>query len=618
MEPSTRSAPVSTAQLARSLADIGLVSSAVFQAFVLTLSPAKRGDARQIMHELVRQGKLTRYQAMRVWQGKTANLVLGNYAVLDRVGQGGMGVVYKAQHRLMQRVVALKVLSSAVTRSPEAVARFQREAIATARLNHANIVTAFDAQEANGQHFLVMEFVEGQDLGQLTKAHGRLPIALAAECVRQAACGLSHAHENGIIHRDVKPGNLLLDQRGCVKVLDLGLVRFEEGLNAPGADGQLTQASVVFGTTDFMSPEQGANSRNTDPRSDLYALGCTLFYLATGQTMYQGETPLAKLIAHREDPIPSLRKACPDTSRVLESIYQRMVAKKPEDRYQTMAELLADLEPCVKALAGPERERAAQLTELLAAPGGAAQVNVSLAETQLGLEKSTLTSFRRLLPRRPVRGWLLAAGAALGCAIVVVLGLAFGLLGDAPPDAAATPPTAAKDAPAGDPWAQSVARLPAEQQLEQVIARLKEMNPGFDGPVESRLANGVVSELRFSTEAVSDLGPLRALTGVVKLECATVQGKRGKVTDLRPIAHLPLVSLSISRNPITDLTPLQKLPLQYLEMRGMQPADLTPLQKLPLTEISMPPPQVRRHVELLRTIPTLKKVNGQNAVDALK
>jgi tRNA A-37 threonylcarbamoyl transferase component Bud32 len=274
-----------------------------------------------------------------LFQGKTKGLVLGNYVLMEKLGQGGMGMVFKARHRKMGRVVALKVLSPSVTKNPRAVKRFQREAHAAAQLQHPNIVGAYDAGEDKGIHFLVMEYVDGSDLSSLVKKQGPTSIAQAVDCILQAAQGLAHAHAAGIVHRDIKPSNLLLASAGGVKVLDMGLARFDSSGNSTVPD-ELTQSGSIMGTCDYMAPEQALNSKYADQRSDVYSLGCTLYYLVTGKVMYAGETSMEKLLAHRETPTPAL----PGVSKGLQAVYQRMVAKDPKERYQSMKEAIAGLE----------------------------------------------------------------------------------------------------------------------------------------------------------------------------------------------------------------------------------------------------------------------------------
>src|SRR6185369_15872591 len=204
----------------------GLLSADELRAVRSEMKDEKqRTDVQEFVRELVRQKKITAYQATNVFQGKATALFLGSYVVLDKLGQGGMGMVFKAEHKTMKRIVALKVLPPNATKSPENVKRFHREVQAAARLTHPNIVAAFDAGEANRVHFLVMEFVDGSDLSQIVKKQGPLPVEKAVQCIVQAARGLEAAHAAGVVHRDIKPANLLLDKSGVVKILDMGLAR---------------------------------------------------------------------------------------------------------------------------------------------------------------------------------------------------------------------------------------------------------------------------------------------------------------------------------------------------------------------------------------------------------
>jgi len=259
-----------------------------------------------------------------------------------------MGLVLKAQHRRMKRVVALKVLAPSVTRSSHTIKRFQREVEAAARLSHPHIVTAFDAGVHEGMHYLVMEYVNGNDLSAIVKAEGPLAPSQAVDYLLQAARGLEHAHKLGIIHRDIKPSNLLLDVSGQVKVLDMGLARLDYLGHQESAEENITRTGTIMGTVDYMAPEQAMNTRRADHRADIYSLGCTLHFLLTGSPPYQGETMMERLVAHRELPIPSLRAHRSDVPPGLDRSFERMMAKQPADRYHALEELIADLESVQK------------------------------------------------------------------------------------------------------------------------------------------------------------------------------------------------------------------------------------------------------------------------------
>lgn len=339
--------PVTLKQFKKLLLDSELLSQEQIDSVESALPAEKRlpEDAQPFAREFVSRKLLTAHQATVIYQGKPKSLLYGNYLVIDKLGQGGMGMVFKAEHRRMKRLVALKVMSPAAMKSPDAVKRFHREVQAAAKLTHPNIVAAYDADQAQGIHFLVMEYVEGTDLANLVKKKGPLSAGKAIDYISQAARGLEHAHSQGIVHRDIKPANLLLDKQGTVKILDMGLARIDESVSGgAGTAAGLTQTGAIMGTVDYMSPEQALNTKYADCRADIYSLGCSLHFLLTGQPAYAGETLMEKLLAHREAPCPTLTLAGTAANPALNAVFAKMIAKKPEDRYQTTAELLADLQ----------------------------------------------------------------------------------------------------------------------------------------------------------------------------------------------------------------------------------------------------------------------------------
>lgn len=330
----------------REISNSGLLPDFDVRAWLNAIPAETRPPNRaQLARELVKQKKLTKFQAEELYSGKGKSLVFGNYVILDKLGEGGMGTVYKAEHRRMHRVVALKVVSTSAMKSPDAVKRFHREVRTAAQLTHPNIVVAYDADESNGVHFLVMEFVDGSDLSSYIKQNGPLSIGQAVDCLTQAARGVEYAHQQGIVHRDIKPHNLLIDSNGTVKILDMGLARLSSSVAAVGgADASsLTESGAIMGTIDYMSPEQALDTKHADARSDIYSLGCTLFYLITGRPCFKGDSMMKKLLAHREAPIPSLLDFNKEATPELNAVFQRMVAKSPADRFQSMPEVIAAL-----------------------------------------------------------------------------------------------------------------------------------------------------------------------------------------------------------------------------------------------------------------------------------
>jgi eukaryotic-like serine/threonine-protein kinase len=271
------------------------------------------------------------------------------YRVLRLLGHGGMGAVYQAEHLLMERTVALKIINKSLTTRPDLVERFRREVKAAARLAHPSIVTAYDAEQAGDTHFLVMEYVEGADLARLVGERGPLPVAEACAYARQAALGLQHAYEHGLIHRDVKPLNLMVTPDGQVKILDFGLARLA---SASQAAGGLTEPGTVMGTADYIAPEQAWDPAAADVRADVYSLGCTLYFLLSGHPPFPEGTVLQKLLAHAERTPTPLAVLRDDVPPGLARVLERMLAKDPTRRYPTPAEVAQALAPFGRGDAG--------------------------------------------------------------------------------------------------------------------------------------------------------------------------------------------------------------------------------------------------------------------------
>ena len=334
--------PLSVDQFIRRLVESELFTRKELNDIVAGIDPCPQ-DGEELAKLLVRKKKLTVYQVQQSYAGDGRSLVLGNYAILDKIGAGGMGEVYLAEHRRMGRRAALKILPAKYADDDQAVKRFHREVQAVARLSHANIVAAFDAGESNGTHYCVMEYVEGRDLSSIVKQDGPLDIDRAIDCILQAAAGLEYAHREKVIHRDIKPSNLLLDVNGAIKVLDLGLARFEQAENDQ-TQTELTSTGAVMGTVDYMAPEQAMDTKNADARSDIYSLGCSLFFLLAGHAPYDGSTVVQKIFAHRDAAIPSICELRAEVPQNIDVVFRKMVAKDPGDRFQAMTEVAAALQ----------------------------------------------------------------------------------------------------------------------------------------------------------------------------------------------------------------------------------------------------------------------------------
>ncbi len=310
-----------------------------------------RPEPPALVREIRRRGVLTDFQIKEVSRGRGKDLTLGPYTLLDLLGEGGMGRVFKAHHNRLGRDVALKVIRKEKLTKPTVVQRFHQEIRAAAQLSHPNVILAFDADEADGIHYYAMEYAEGLDLTKVVAGSGPIAIPLACDYVRQAAVGLQHAYERGLVHRDVKPSNLLLTPKGQIKVLDLGLAMLNENLGGGDAK-RVTQEGLVLGTPDFLAPEQAQNPLGVDIRADVYALGATLYYLITGRVPYDGATPADKLMQHVLAPPPRLLAVKPDAPPALDAVIQWLMAKKPADRPQTPAQAAMALLPFCPAGGG--------------------------------------------------------------------------------------------------------------------------------------------------------------------------------------------------------------------------------------------------------------------------
>lgn len=294
-------------------------------------------DSLKLAQKLLDEKLLTPWQCDRLKEGRHKGFVLGKYKLLGLIGTGGMSSVYLAEHVLMQRRVAIKVLPQSRVDDSSYLARFRREAQAVAALDHKNIVRAYDIDNDRNIHYIVMEYVEGRDLQTIVKNDGPLDYDTAADYIRQSAEGLEHAHQANLIHRDIKPANLLVDPRGTVKILDMGLARFTDEQH----NTSLTRMhdENVLGTADYLAPEQAKDSHTSDHRADIYSLGCTLYYLLTGHPPFHDGTLAQRILKHQTQPPPSIYEDRPDAPKPLVEVCMRMMAKQPAARFQTAGEV---------------------------------------------------------------------------------------------------------------------------------------------------------------------------------------------------------------------------------------------------------------------------------------
>ena len=324
----------------------------------------------EIADALVSRDALTRWQADKILQGR-GGFFLGKYRLLSLLGKGGMSAVYLAEHTLMRRQCAIKVLPQKRVGDSSYLGRFYREAQAIASLDHPNIVRAYDVdhETKDNIHFLVMEYVEGRSLHEVIQQDGVLSFTEAADYGRQAAIGLQYAHESGFVHRDIKPGNLLLDRTGTLKILDLGLARF----SGDAEEHSLTVAhdEKVLGTADYLAPEQALDSHTVDARADLYSLGCTLYFLLTGSPPFTEGRLAQRLMAHQTKAPPPLAERRPGVPTSLAAIVMKLMAKRPDDRYQTAGEVADVLAAWIAANeAGSESGQMAAVTGGRGRPDG--------------------------------------------------------------------------------------------------------------------------------------------------------------------------------------------------------------------------------------------------------
>jgi eukaryotic-like serine/threonine-protein kinase len=536
---------------------------------------------------------------------------LGHYEILEVLGRGGFGVVFRAFDETLQRVVAVKALAPQLAVSSPPRKRFLREARSTAKVRHENVVQVY-AVEEQPLPYLVMEFIPGETLQQRLDRTGPLDVPEVLQIGRQIAEGLAAAHGTGLVHRDIKPGNILIEagphQR--VKITDFGLARAAD-------DASLTQSGIVAGTPMFMAPEQ-ANGEALDHRADLFSLGSVLYTMCTGRPPFRAKSALAVLKRVAEDTPRPIREVIPEVPQWLCDIISRLHAKKPEDRFasaQELAELLtrhlAQLQhpeyvpvPPVAAPSAVEKiprfrarrwvAAAALMTVLgglgfteasgvtdirgtvirLMSPEGTLIVEVDDPGVSVKIDGSEIVitgAGVREIRLKPGRYSVEASkdGKLVRQELVTVTNKGRRVVRvsqEAPPDTKANKTAAAA-------WERSVAALPAAEQVKAVGDRLKELNPDFDEKVAPTIENGVVTGLAFSTDQVSDISPVRVLTQLRSLNCSGSDVGRGQLSDLSPLRGLPLTTLRCLYTSVSDLSPLKGMELTSLDCRHTKVGD---------------------------------------------
>jgi serine/threonine protein kinase len=357
---------------------------------------------------------------------------LGSYVIVGEIGRGGMGRVYKAVHTTLRQVRALKVLGKKESSDPKLVARFQREARIVAQLDHPHIVKIFefDQDADHGHYYIVMEMIDGGPVSRILRKQGRLPWQQAAEITLQIALGLAEMNKHGLVHRDIKPSNILIDRQGTAKLADLGLARHE----SDGVDTQLTATGAVMGTIDYMAPEQIIDSRKADIRSDLYALGCTLFHMLSGQVPFPDGSAYQKIQQQINDPLPEVGPLAPDVPFQVVLILNRLTEKDPNNRYQSPLELISDLQT-ITGDPTPIDDLAQSTILQLQALAEAVAKDRSSTSLATGSGSSSSRTIREL-GGSPV--WLLVGVAAAAVMTAVLWFFVFWFGGDQPERPAAT------------------------------------------------------------------------------------------------------------------------------------------------------------------------------------
>ncbi|MFH0908323.1 MAG: protein kinase [bacterium] len=500
--------------------------------------------------------------------------VIGGFRVEKSIGRGAMGEVFVATQLSMDRKVALKIMPSEITADKNLISRFQREIRLLARVEHPNLVTAFEAGEYDGVYYLAMTYVEGKDLGQRLEEEKRIPEQEALAVAAKAALALAYAWEHHqILHNDVKPGNIMIDRNGEVKVMDMGLSK------CVVEDTSLSMEGVAFGTPNYMSPEQARGQHDLDFRSDEYALGATLFHLLTGALPHNGTTVTEVLTRKTIEPAPNVRQLNPDVSPACERLILKMMAPDREERFPSWTEAIAEIESLLESGTVKKQTNMRGFgPPSHSSPHHSSHAPLIQVAPKAGVEPSTAQ--RAGEKRWSLKPYIVAAGVAVlaGCVIVVAVSLR-GKRNDI--SASLAPPSVTPE-----PVVQTNATQQPEEALQVYYEKFTLAVPGGSppAPADDQAVNEVIDALEKANPDLDHFQVFyRIKDGFVSID---MSGNKALV-DIAPIHQIPVRELRMQSTSVTNLAPLEGLPIEKLVLNDTPVADLRSLSQLPLQELSL-------------------------------
>lgn len=576
-------------------------------------------EPKPIIQELVRRGWVTRWQAQQLLLGRS-RFFLGRYKLVEAIGKGGMGTVFKAEQPALGRTVALKVMSPELMSNQDAVTRFQREILAVGALNHPNIIVAHDADSVGDTYFLVMECVEGRNLKQWITHQSPLPLSWCCDVGRQVADGLQHAHEMGMVHRDIKPTNVLIvgekvDEPLTVKILDMGLARFavhsqiedasDDFSLSPVAEGSqnasITMAGQIMGSPLYIAPEQAQNSKTVDIRADIYGLGATLFELLAGEPAFRRDDIMTTVRAKLIEAAPSVRSLRPDVPAELDQVVSRMMARRPEERFQTPEEVAASLGELAQQIAGDDRlsssgqKRGDWSTGKLAVNSGDSLLEF-IDQMSHQAEEDTISRRSQLVHKPAGNRKRLLFGMGVTAGVCILVGILAGLFGGGQP--ASSPANNKQQTPEDKQpdlarmsatWVLSAGgQLTLDSDGEEISVRSIEGLPSGSFVIRSVVLEGV----RGFTDS-----QLQTMCGLSSIQALNLRGTTVKNSHLESIARLSdlrVLNLSLAKQVsdkgIAFLTPLhnlRELDLSFTGLSDVGASQLDSLTNLSFLDISL-------------------------------